>query len=458
MHFPPVDQHLLDRLAAEVHGEVNASRNHNNLSPFARRKRSISKVAISLKIKCFELNVAFQDVGKGKRRKESPFQQSKRLKAEKVSPQPTPVKKPIVLRKATPARKKLQSNLDQMMDEDPTENEEEPQPRKSRNKSGEVDYDAVYTRRENGEKATFNVQKIRQLQQNELQCTMDQGTYVQCCECNKWRMVREYEDPSLVPEVWVCSMNSDETINACNKGEGDDVESDEEFVSVEYTCGSMVWVKFPGFPWWPGMVDYCPEKEDTFLVDERVNSRVAAKYHVVFFDRPSHVARAWVDKDHVAKLVDAEDPPKVAQNFKSESVKKRLQQAKEMAVDALSLHRIERIEKYSFASLYTGKWGEVSEAEEDVERRNTEIDVDARLVGVGDFRQPETPKKKPQPRKLKRKSKLKKEKRFSKDENQEVGWEAEPNFRCMKCQSDVKFSRNFVTNHLRKHRLDLQVF
>ena len=226
---------------------------------------------------------------------------------------------------------------------------------------------------------------------------------------------------------------------------------------MEYSCGSLVWIKFPGYPWWPGMVDYCPEKEDTFLVDERVNSRVAAKYHVVFFDRPSHVARAWVDKEHVAKLVDAEDPPKVAQNFKSESVKKRHQQAKQMAVDALSLHRIERIEKYSFASLYTGKWGELSEAEEDVERRNTEIDVDARLVGVGDFRQPETPKKKPQPRKLKRKSKLKKEKRFSKDENQEVGWEAEPNFRCMKCQSDVKFSRNFVTNHLRKHRLDLQV-
>ena len=47
------------------------------------------------------------------------------------------------------------------------------------------------------------------------------------------------------------------------------------------------------------MVDYCPEKEDTFLVDDRVNSRVAAKYHVVFFDRAQNVARAWVDKEQV---------------------------------------------------------------------------------------------------------------------------------------------------------------
>ena len=60
---------------------------------------------------------------------------------------------------------------------------------------------------------------------------------MQCCECNKWRMVREIEDPALVPEYWVCNMNSDESINDCSKGEGDDVESDEEFVSVEYTCG-----------------------------------------------------------------------------------------------------------------------------------------------------------------------------------------------------------------------------
>ena len=54
------------------------------------------------------------------------------------------------------------------------------------------------------------------------------------------------EDPSLVPEYWVCSMNQDETANDCGKGEGEHVESDEDLVGVEYTCGSLVWIKFKG--------------------------------------------------------------------------------------------------------------------------------------------------------------------------------------------------------------------
>ena len=47
LHFPPVDQQLLDKLATECENEaaIAATRNHNNLTPFAtRRKRSVSKV------------------------------------------------------------------------------------------------------------------------------------------------------------------------------------------------------------------------------------------------------------------------------------------------------------------------------------------------------------------------------------------------------------------------------
>ena len=50
---------------------------------------------------------------------------------------------------------------------------------------------------------------------------------------------------------------------------------------MEYSCGSLVWIKFPGYPWWPGMVDYCPELEETFQLDEESDSNEAAKYHVV---------------------------------------------------------------------------------------------------------------------------------------------------------------------------------
>ena len=112
-----------------------------------------------------------------------------------------------------------------------------------------IDYEGVYTKKENAEKQTSGIMKIRQLQENELRCLMDSGTYVQCCDCNKWRLVKDYEDPSLVPEYWTCSMNTDQAANDCAKGEGENVSSDEELVDVEYSCGSMVWIKFPGFPW-----------------------------------------------------------------------------------------------------------------------------------------------------------------------------------------------------------------
>ena len=52
LHFPPVDQQLLDKLAAECENEaaIAATRNHNNLTPFARRKRSVSKVDLDFEL------------------------------------------------------------------------------------------------------------------------------------------------------------------------------------------------------------------------------------------------------------------------------------------------------------------------------------------------------------------------------------------------------------------------
>ena len=130
-------------------------------------------------------------------------------------------KKPKTLKKATPIRKRLQPTIDQMLDDDPIESDERVSPRKKKRKV--IAYDDIYARKESDKDTQTNsIQKMRQLQENELQCIMDQGTYVQCCECNKWRlglvlyiyayihvcrMVKEFEDPSLVPEYWVCSMN-----------------------------------------------------------------------------------------------------------------------------------------------------------------------------------------------------------------------------------------------------------
>ena len=36
-----------------------------------------------------------------------------------------------------------------------------------------------------------------------------------------------------------------------------------------------------GYPWWPCMIDYCPEAEEIFWIDVDVNPMEAAQYHVV---------------------------------------------------------------------------------------------------------------------------------------------------------------------------------
>ena len=92
-------------------------------------------------------------------------------------------------------RKRLQPTQERMLEADPGE---------GGSRDPEVEYDDVYTRREEGERQKGSVQKLRQLQQNELQCLMEQGTLVQCCECGKWRRVMEFWSATQVcPEFYL---------------------------------------------------------------------------------------------------------------------------------------------------------------------------------------------------------------------------------------------------------------
>ena len=38
-------------------------------------------------------------------------------------------------------------------------------------------------------------------------------------------------------------------------------------IKTQFTCGSMVWAKLKGFPWWPGMIDYCPDSQARILFE-----------------------------------------------------------------------------------------------------------------------------------------------------------------------------------------------
>merc|ERR1712029_1079917 len=107
----------------------------------------------------------------------------------------------------------------------------------------------------------------------------DDGTWVDCTNCKKSRLLDDVKDPSQVAENWICMMNPDQKRNNCKAKEADynayvaskDASGKQgrgAFAEVEYTVGSVVWAKFKGYPSW---------------------------YHVIFIERKGYpVTRAWI--------------------------------------------------------------------------------------------------------------------------------------------------------------------
>lgn len=45
------------------------------------------------------------------------------------------------------------------------------------------------------------------------------------------------------------------------------VTDEEDLIHSEYSAGSLVWARLPGWPWWPAMVDDCPDTEQFYWLD-----------------------------------------------------------------------------------------------------------------------------------------------------------------------------------------------
>merc|ERR1712013_90373 len=211
-----------------------------------------------------------------------------------------------------------------------------------------------------------NIEKLKRLQQKAVEVNKREGTFVQCGneKCLLWRLVKEYHDPSNVPDDWVCGMNMDELNNVC--GEGEDLElNDSDIVDLKYTCGSLVWGKMKGSPWWPGMVDFCPDSEEYYWLEEETNSSEPSWYHVVFFEGKGQVSRAWIKSADILTMDTPIQIPKCS--IKNGSIKTRLMSAVKIAKEAKIMTHEERLDKYSFAALYKGKWGTYSDIDSDEE-------------------------------------------------------------------------------------------
>ena len=264
-----------------------------------------------------------------------------------------------------------------------------------------------------------------------LQLQRAGGTYVQCCKetCKKWRFLTEFEDPSLVPEYWVCSMSQDKKLNRCSTREGEQVEEDEEFVNVKFTAGSLVWARVKGYPWWPAMVDYCPDSEEYYWIEEDESRIEPAWYHVVFLEK--QVSRSWVRKELVEKMTTVQTPPKnLAVRKNNASQKRRLVDAITMATQALGLSLESRLKKYSFASLFNGKWGDYS-------------DISSADDGGLNKDDPKNSQKI----------------RSSVDSPEKKAYQSGlETFECSKCGEKVIYTKFLVQKHLKKHRLDLKEY
>ena len=187
-----------------------------------------------------------------------------------------------------------------------------------------------------------------------------EGIYVQCCKksCQKWRLVTQYRDAEDVPEYWICSMNRDKSNNVCGVG-GNAFNSNSQKVDIKFSCGSLVWAKLKGFPWWPGMIDYCPDSDDYFWVDENISEYEPTWYHVVYFEgKGTEVTRAWIKAENIVSMKTPIKQPHGNTASRPGPLKKRLLNAITMAEEAKKLNRSERLKEFSFDALFNSRKSE----------------------------------------------------------------------------------------------------
>ena len=174
----------------------------------------------------------------------------------------------------------------------------------------------------------------------------DNGVYVQCCNpaCKTWRQVKEYKDDSQVPNYWVCSMNKDAINRVCCKG-GNHFSGSE--VNVKFARGTLVWGKLRGYPWWPGFIDYNPQSDEYFWIEEDESLTEPVRYNVIFFENETERSCAWVETENIRTN-------RVTSNnltLLTPDMRKKLEQSERVAEAAQALSPAARLQRYSLSRL-----------------------------------------------------------------------------------------------------------
>ncbi|XP_073943405.1 uncharacterized protein [Choristoneura fumiferana] len=182
-----------------------------------------------------------------------------------------------------------------------------------------------------------------------LQRRRGPGLWVQCDSCDTWRHLPHVVDAHQLPPKWYCSMNPEKSMANCSVPEAPlRVTDEEDLIHSEYSAGSLVWARLPGWPWWPAMVDDCPDTEQFYWLDGF--SDIPTHYNVVFFDA-ADVTRAWISPENLKPFISNK---KKRHTINDKKYKKRLEKAMQLAEKAEKLPVLDRLAEFSFISTYKG--------------------------------------------------------------------------------------------------------
>ncbi|XP_012549394.2 uncharacterized protein LOC105842216 isoform X1 [Bombyx mori] len=177
------------------------------------------------------------------------------------------------------------------------------------------------------------------------------GLWVQCDDCDRWRYLPNVLDSSELPKKWYCRLHPDSTSADCSIPEAPlRIREEEDLIHGDYSAGSVVWARLDGWPWWPAMVDDCPDTEQFYWLDGY--SDIPTHYNVVFFDSVD-VTRAWVAPEKIKPFTSLKKS--VTLSNKDKKFKKRLDVAIFEANDAIKLPLLDRLAKYGFINRYKGQ-------------------------------------------------------------------------------------------------------
>ncbi|KAJ8722557.1 hypothetical protein PYW07_003737 [Mythimna separata] len=183
-----------------------------------------------------------------------------------------------------------------------------------------------------------------------LQKRRTAGLWAQCDDCDRWRFLNNVLDRHELPKKWYCWMNPDKEFASCSVPEAPlRLHDEEDLIHSEYAAGSLVWARLAGWPWWPAMVDDCPDTEQYYWLDGF--SDIPTHYNVVFFDN-MEATRAWIAPEQLLPFSSNKDMLK--RLLKNKKYNGRLRAAMAQANEAEKLPLEVRLARFSFVARHKG--------------------------------------------------------------------------------------------------------